>query len=98
MVLVEFGDAVSGDGALAAGPASELLREAAIKVRLCSACACITLRLHLLFPNALRVMPLRLREIAALDGLKAYEELRRAATQAFVRLRPAELEALTRNL
>jgi hypothetical protein len=102
VVLVEFGDAVSRDGSLTDGPASALLQQAAIKVRLYSGCACVRLRVRLLFPSALRVMPMpklaRLREIAALDGLKAYDELKTAATQAFVRLRPAELEALTRNL
>lgn len=102
VVLVEFGNAVSLDGAVTAGSSSDLLQEAAIKVRLYSGCARVRLRLRLLLPNALGNMATpklaRLRKIAALDGLEAYGELKTAATEAFVQLHPSELEALSRNL
>jgi hypothetical protein len=39
-----------------------------------------------------------LRIAASLDGAKAYDELRLAAREAFARLQPAELEALSHNL
>jgi hypothetical protein len=40
----------------------------------------------------------RLRRAGGVDGLKAYEELRTAALEAFAQLRPDELEALNRGL
>jgi hypothetical protein len=39
-----------------------------------------------------------LRKAGDLDGLKAYEELKAAAAEAFAHLKPDELETLTRNL
>jgi hypothetical protein len=102
VVLVEFGNAACGGEKLAAGVVSEL-QQAAIKVRLYSSFARLSLRFRLLLPpGAFGVIPLpdlaRLRRVAELDGPKIYDELKTAAATAFTQLRPAELEALTRNL
>jgi hypothetical protein len=99
-VLVEFDHARLGDDNFASGPASKL-EEEALKVRLYCGCARVNVRLWLSLPlNAFGVMPTlaRLRTAAALDGPKAYDDLRTAAAAAFVQLQPAELETLTRNL
>jgi hypothetical protein len=102
VVLVEFGNAVCGDDKLASGVAAEL-QQAAIKVRLYSGFARVTLRTRLLLPsNALGFIPMpglaRLRKVADLDGPKTYGELKTAAAAAFGQLHPSEIESLTRNL
>jgi hypothetical protein len=100
-VLAEFDNAVRGHNNFIAGPGSKL-QEAAIKVRLYCTFSRGKLRIWLWLPNAFGVvLPpklARLRKAASLDGPQAYEELKAAAAEAFAQLRPAELEALTRNL
>jgi len=101
-VLAEFDNAVRGYNNFIAGPGSNL-QEAAIKVRVYCTFARGRLRMWLCLPlAAYSVIPTpelaRLRSAAAVDGPKAYEELKTAAAEAFARLRPAELEALTRIL
>jgi hypothetical protein len=101
-VLAEFDNAVRGYNNLIAGPGSEL-QEAAIKVRVYCTFARGRLSMWLWLPlAAFCIIPrpelARLRKAASLDGPRAYEELKRAAAETFAQLRPAELEALTRNL
>jgi hypothetical protein len=99
-VLAEFDTAVRGDDNLTPGPVSKL-EDAALKVRLYSGCARVRLRIWLSLPlNAFGIMPTlaRLRKAADLDGPRAYDELKTAATAAFAQLHPEEIEALTRNL
>jgi hypothetical protein len=101
-VLAEFDTAVSGNNNLIAGPGSKL-QEAAIKVRVYCTFARGRLGMWLwLPPAAFSVIPIprlaRLRKAAAVDGPKAYEELKTAATEAFAKLQPTELDALARNL
>jgi hypothetical protein len=101
-VLAEFDNAVRGYNNLIAGPGSKL-QEAAINVRVYCTFARGRLSLWLWLPlAAFSIIPrpqlARLRKAASVDGPKAYEELKRAAAEAFGKLRPAELEALTRNL
>lgn len=101
-VLAEFDNAVRGYSTLIAGPGSRL-QEASVNVRLYCTFARGKLRMWLTLPlSVFSVIPApelaRLRKAASLDGPKAYEELKAAAVEAFAKLRPAELEALTRNL
>jgi hypothetical protein len=101
-VLAEFDNAMRGNSSLIAGPGSKL-QEAAINVRIYCTFARGRLRMWLwLPPSAFRFIPApglaRLRKAATLDGPKAYEELKTAAAEAFARLKPTELEALTHNL
>jgi len=101
-VLAEFDSAVRGYNSLIAGPGSRL-QEAALNVRIYCTFARGTLRMWLSLPlGAFRAIPTpelaRLRKAASLDGPKVYEELKAAAAEAFAKLKPAELEALTRNL
>jgi hypothetical protein len=101
-VLAEFDNAVCGCNHLASGPGSKL-QEAAINVRVYCTFAGGRLRVWLWLPlAAFSIIPrpelARLRKAASVDGPKAYEELKRAAAEAFAQLQPAELEALTRNL
>jgi hypothetical protein len=101
-VLAEFDNAVRGYNSLIAGPGSKL-QEAAINVRIYCTFARGRLSLWLWLPlAAFSIIPrpqlARLRKAASVDGPKAYEELKRAAAEAFAKLQPAELEALTRNL
>lgn len=99
-VLVEYDHARLGNDRLNSEQASKV-EDAAIRVRLYSACVRLRLRVWLSLPlNAFGVMPTlaHLRMAADLDGPKAYDELREAATAAFGQLHPSEIEALTRNL
>jgi hypothetical protein len=79
------------------------LQHAAISVRLYALLVLTRLRLRLWFPlDALGVMPAlelaQLRKAGDLDGPKTYDDLKTAATAAFMQVQPAELPALTRNL
>ncbi len=100
-ILAEFDNAGRGYNKLIAGPGSEL-QEAAIKVRVYCTFAkgrlCIWLWLPVAFNFSSTFELSRLRKVAAVDGLKAYAELKTAAAEAFDKLRPAELELLTHNL
>ena len=100
-VLADFDDALFADNHLTRGPDSKL-RQAIIKVRFYCAAARIRLSIWLLLPNVFGLVPppdlARLRKAVDVDGPKAYDELRVAAVEAFARLRPSELEALTRGL
>jgi len=102
-VLTEFDNAVRGQHNLVAGPGSKL-QEAALNVRIYCTFARIRLRMWLSLPLcAFTVAPhapelARLRRAAAVDGPRAYEALKTAATEAFARLQPTELDALARNL
>jgi hypothetical protein len=103
MVVAEFGRArFGGDGCAHAGPGKRL-EDAYIAVRVYSTFASLRLRIWLSLP--LDVFGLvstpdlaSLRKAGDQDGLKAYEELKAAATEAFAQLQPAELETLNRNL
>ena len=103
MVVAEFGRArFGGNDCLAAG-SGKRLEDAYVAVRVYSTFAGLRLRIWLSLP--LDVFGLvstpslaRLRTAGDLDGLKAYEELKAAATEAFAQLQPAELETLNRNL
>ena len=100
-VLVEFGNALSLDDSFEPGFGSKL-HEAAANV--CVYCTGARLRLRgwLSLPNGFGLVPTPgladLRKAADVDGVKAYDELRTAAAEAFARLRPDELDALTRGL
>ncbi len=101
-VLAEFDNAVCSCNHLAPGPGSKL-QEAAINVRIYCTFARGRVRVWLWLPLAAfsfipRPELARLRKAASVDGPKAYEELKRAAAEAFAQLHPAEREALTRNL
>jgi hypothetical protein len=101
-ILAEFDNAVRGCNNLIAGPGSEL-QEAAIRVRFYCTFARGRLGIWLWLPlAAFSIIPTPelagLRKAAAVDGPRAYEELKTAAAEAFAQLRPAELEALTHNL
>lgn len=96
-VLAKFDLAVGGYDVLIAGPGSKL-QEAALNVRIYCAFARTKLRIWLSFPLIPAPRLSRLRKAASLDGPKAYGELKAAAAEAFAKLKPSELEALTRNL
>jgi hypothetical protein len=101
-ILTEFDHAVRGSGDPAPGPGSKL-QEAALNVRLYCTFARVRLRVWLWVPlSGFRFIPApalaRLRVAASLDGLKAYDELRLAAREAFAQLQPAELDVLSHNL
>jgi hypothetical protein len=101
-MLAKFDNTACGNESFAAGPGSKL-QEAALNVRVYCTFARIRLRMWLWIPpSAFRFIPApglaRLRIAASLDGAKAYDELRLAAREAFARLQPAELEALSHNL
>jgi hypothetical protein len=101
-VLAKYDNAVRGYSTLVAGPGSRL-QEAAVNVRLYCTFARGKLSMWLSLPlSAFSVIPApqlaRLRKAASLDGLKAYEELKAAAAEAFAQLSPDEFDSLTRNL
>jgi hypothetical protein len=101
-VLAEFDNSVRAHDALVVGPGSKL-QEAALNVRIYCTFARVRLRMWLWLPlSVFRIIPVPriacLRVVAQLDGLKAYFELREAAKEAFAKLQPAELEALSHNL
>ncbi|MGD0987715.1 MAG: hypothetical protein ABR874_07885 [Candidatus Sulfotelmatobacter sp.] len=101
-VLAEFDNSVRAHDALVVGPGSKL-QEAALNVRIYCTFARVRLRMWLWLPlSVFRIIPVPriacLRVAAQLDGLKAYFELREAAKEAFAKLQPAELEALSHNL
>jgi hypothetical protein len=100
-VLADFDDALFADSHFTHGPDSKL-RQAIIKVRFYCAGVRLKLGVWLLLPDAFGLVPTpdlaSLRKAVEVDGPKAYDELRVAAVEAFARLRPNELEALTRGL
>jgi hypothetical protein len=102
-VLAEFGRAQFGNSdSLTPGPGSRL-EDAHVAVQVYSTFASVRLRIWLsLALDRFGIIPTpdlaRLRKAGDLDGLKAYEELKAAAAEAFAQLRPDEFEALTRNL
>lgn len=100
-VLAEFDNAERGQNNLIAGPGSKL-QEAAIKVRVYCTFSRGRLCMWLWLPLAFEVLPMpklaQLRRAASLDGPIVYEDLKTAAAEAFAQLRPAEIDALTRNL
>jgi hypothetical protein len=99
-VLVEYDHARLGNDRLNSETASKV-EDAAIKVRLYSACVRLRLRVWLSLPmNAFGMMPTLacLRMAADLDGPKAYDDLKAAAAEGFAKLQQTELDALARNL
>jgi hypothetical protein len=106
-VLIEFGNAVmlrncSKEDKQTAAVASEL-QHAAISVRLYALLVLTRLRLQLWFRlDAVGVMPApelaQLRRAGNVDGPKTYDDLKTAATAAFMQFQPAELQTLSRNL
>jgi hypothetical protein len=102
-VLAEFCRARFGSSdSPAAGPGSRL-EDAHVAVQIYCAFAGARLSIWLSLPlDRFGLVPTpdlaRLRKAGDLDGLKAYEELKTAATEAFPQLQPAELDSLTRNL
>jgi hypothetical protein len=100
-VVAKFDNILFGKDDFSPGPGSKV-EEAAIKVRFYCTVARVKLRIWLSLPDAFGFMPTpnlaRLRKAGNVDGLKAYEELKAAALEAFAKLQPDELEALTRNL
>ena len=102
LVLAEFGRARFGSSDSLTGPGCRL-EDAFVGVRLYSTFAGVKLRIWLSLPlDRFGIIPTpnlaRLRKAGDLDGLKAYEELKAAAAEAFAQLQPADLEALTRNV
>ncbi len=82
--------------------ASELQR-AAISVRLYTLLALVKLRFRLWLPlDRFGIVPApelaQLRKAGNLDGPRTYDDLKAAATAAFVQFQPADLPALIRNL
>jgi hypothetical protein len=102
-VLIEFGRArLNTSDSPAPGLASRL-EDAHVAVQVYSALARIRLSIWLSLPlDRFGIIPTpdlaRLRKAGDLDGLKAYEELKAAASEAFAQLTPDELETLTRSL
>jgi hypothetical protein len=102
-ILAEFGRArFASSESLAPGLASRL-EDAHVAVQVYSTFASVRLCIWLSLPlDRFGIVPTpdlaRLRRAGDLDGLKAYEELKAAAAEAFVQLKPDELETLTRNL
>ena len=102
-VLAEFGRARFGvSDSLTPGPGSRL-EDAHVAVQIYSTFAGVRLRIWLSLPlDRFGIIPTpdlaRLRKAGDLDGLKAYEELKAAAAEAFAQLQPDEFDALTRNL
>jgi hypothetical protein len=82
--------------------ASELQR-AAISVRLYALLVLVRLRLRLWLPlDRFGIVPApelaQLRKAGNLDGPRTYDDLKAAATAAFVQFQPADLPVLIRNL
>jgi hypothetical protein len=99
-VLVEYDHARLGNDRVNSEQASKV-EDAAIKVRLYSACVRLRLRIWLSLPmNTFGMMPTlaHLRTAADLDGPKAYDDLKAAAAEGFAKLQQTELDALARNL
>jgi len=102
-VLAEFGRARFGSSDSSSPGLGSRLEDAHIAVQVYSASADLKLRIWLSLPlDRFGIIPTpdvaRLRKAGGLDGPKAYEELKTAAAEAFARLKPDELEALTRSL
>jgi hypothetical protein len=100
-VLVDYADAEKNSPDPRRVSLAATLQEKAIEVRLYALLIGIKLRLGLLFrSDILSTMTglAHLRTAGDIDGLKTYNALKIAATAAFVRLPPDELESLTRSL
>jgi hypothetical protein len=98
-VLVEYADAEKRSDDPRRVSLATTLQEKAIDVRLYSLLTAIKLRIRLLVRSEVLNPDLaRMRTAGELDGLQTYSALKTAATAAFVRLPPDELDSLTRNL
>jgi hypothetical protein len=100
-VLVEYADAERNNPDPDRRNVASLLQERAIEVRLYALLTSIRLRVWLFFRSATMVsMPAlpHLRTTCEIDGLQTYSALKSAATAAFVRLAPEEMDSLTRSL
>jgi hypothetical protein len=100
-VLVRYADAEKSSGDPRRIRLATALQEKAIEVRLYSMLTRFRLRAWLWFrSDLLSAKPTlaHLRTAADIDGLRTYHALKDAATAAFVRLPPEELDSLTRSL
>ena len=100
-VLVEYADAEKNSPDPQRVSLASALQEKAIEVRLYSLLIGTKLRLCLWLRSDIFVeIPAlaALRTAGDIDGLETYSALKTAATAAFVRLAPHELDSLTRSL
>jgi len=102
-ILAEFGRARFGGSVTSAPGLASRLEDAHVAVQVYSTFASVRLCIWLSLPlDRFGIVPTpdlaRLRKAGDLDGLKAYEELKAVAAEAFAQLTPDEFEALTRNL
>jgi hypothetical protein len=100
-VLVEYADAEKNSTDPQRVSLASALQEKAVEVRLYSLLIGTKLRLCLwLRSDRFFATPAlaALRTAADIDGVETYEALKTAATAAFVRVNPDELDSLTKNL
>jgi hypothetical protein len=100
-VLVEYADAEKNSPDPRRASAAVALQERAIDVRLYALLTGMKLRTWLLLRSDIMATLPALRDLRTtgeIDGLQTYHALKTAATAAFVRLAPDELDSLTRNL
>jgi hypothetical protein len=100
-VLVEYADFEKNSPDPCRVTLATALQEKAIEVRLYALLTTIKLRTWLFLRSdmliAMAALP-HLRTACEIDGLQTYSALKSAATAAFVRLPPEEMDSLTRNL
>jgi hypothetical protein len=100
-VLVEYADTEKNNPDPCRVTLAAALQEKAIEVRLYALLTTIKLRSWLLLRSdmviTMAALP-HLRTACEIDGLQTYSALKSAATAAFVRLPPDEMDSLTRNL
>ncbi len=100
-VLVEYADVEKNHPDPRRATLAMTLQEKAVEVRLYALLTGIKLRCWLLLRSDIVVtLPTlaHLRTTGEIDGLATYSALKTAATAAFVRLPPDELDSLTRSL
>lgn len=100
-VLVEYADAEKNNPDPGRVTLATALQEKAIEVRLYALLTIIKLRTWLFLRSdtlfTMAALP-HLRTACEIDGLQTYSALKSAATAAFVRLPPEEMDSLTRSL
>ncbi len=100
-VLVEYAEAEKNNPDPRRASVASTVQEQAVAVRLYVLLTRVRLLVWLFFRSATLVtMPAlpHLRTVCEIDGLQTYSALKSAATAAFIRLAPEEMDSLTRNL
>jgi hypothetical protein len=100
-VLVEYADAEKNSLDPRRATLAAELQQKAVEVRIYSLMTAMKLRFWLLLRSDIRLTApvlANLRTAGEIDGLQTYTALKAAATAAFNRFAPHEIDSLTRNL